>query len=403
MKILLATTAIIPKGGGIASYNQELLNAFSETTSFSVLTEEPLSEYPGIEKIYSAYGRNCYSLDFCEEIVKKINNDCYDIIINSSSLLMSIIAPYVNAPICSVSHFVDGKLAFLAGFNSQYISRIVALSFYGKKHIEDTFKIVDNDKVQVVYNFVHSNEDSIDTSKKDLRPLTIVYPGGTSIKKSFDIVMRTLRKLIKTKLDFKFYWLGGTTLPSAKLCLASNLSKLIKKDNRVVFTGRIPREDAMAIMNIANIFLLPSRGEGCPMTLLEAIQGGCIPIVSDARHGSREILENGNFGVIVKNEDSNSLFDALCDILKYPDKYSDNYVNTYQYSRDCLSEEKWIDSMRKIIYECISCSKEFVNINKIHFEQNVRSLRWALYKERVVTMCDSLKSSIICNLFYITK
>lgn len=403
MKILLATSAIIPNGGGIASYNQELLSVIKEGNIVSVLTDEDLTTYEGLHTVYSTKGDDCYSFDYCKEKVDLLNNERYDLIINSNSLLISIIAPYLNSPICSVSHFVNGRLALIAGHNAQYINRIVALSYYGKKFLDNYFAIEDKEKVQVVYNFIHTETRPFDEAKIAKRPLIIVYPGGTSVKKSFDVVMRALRKLIKTDLDFKFYWLGGLKLPSSKLCLASDVSKLIRKDSRIFFTGKILRDEAMAIMQSANVFLLPSRGEGCPMTLLEAMQGGCIPVVSDAKHGSREILENGNFGVIVKNDDSRELFTCLSKILTQHEKYEGSYRVSYDYIREELSESKWITQMQNIIVDCIKDKKDFINIEPVNFKMNAQALKRSLKKIRFETMLASMKTSIICNYMYLSK
>lgn len=402
MKVLLATSAIIPKGGGIASYNQELISVFSQYNT-SLLTDEDIGEYSGMERVYSTYGSNCYSYKYCNKMIEIINKDNYDIIINSGSLLLTIISPYLVSSICSISHFVNGRLAILAGHNSYFVNRIIALSKYGKEFIDRKYSISNNEKVQVVYNFVHNNIEKLDISKISKTPLSIVYPGGTSIQKSFDVVMRTLQMLVKSNLEFNFYWMGPQTLPSAKLCLASNVSELVKKDERVIFTGYIPREEAVSLMKSANIFLLPSRGEGCPMTLLEAMQNGCIPVVSDAKHGSREILESAGIGVIVKNNDSKALFESISDILTYSDKYKFNYIKTFEYSRDILSEKQWINSMQNIFDSCIKETKITEDFTFRSFFLNTLRIRIDLFKERMLTIFSSLKTSFICNWFYITK
>lgn len=402
MKILLATSAIIPKGGGIASYNQELIGAFSKH-NISLLTDEDINQYEGMIKVYSTFGCNCYSYTYCEKMIDLINMDNYDIIINSSSLLITIISPYLKSPICAISHFVNGKLAILAGHNAQYVNRIIALSKYGKQFIDEKYFISDIDKVQVVYNFVHSNNNKFDKKKISNKPLSIIFPGGTSINKNFLIVMDTLRMLVKSDLEFNFYWIGSGTLPSAKLCFASDVSKLVREDSRIHFMGRISREQAISMMDSVNIFVLPSRGEGCPMTLLEAMSSGCIPIVSDAKHGSREILENANTGVIVRNNNSKDLFKSITDILMYPEKYESNYFKTFEYSKDVLSEMNWMNLMQSIIYDCINDRKNEIALTKKSFIINILRIKRDLYKERIKRIFLSLKSSFICNWFFLTK
>ncbi len=402
MKILLATSAIIPTGGGIASYNQELLSSFKENNTFSVLTDENIYDYNGIEKVISTFNHNPFSYEYSRFLVNEINENNYDVIINSNSLALSIITPYLKTPIISISHFVNGKLAITAGHNANFISKIIVLSHYGKMFEEKTYNILDQEKISVVYNFVHS-EDDIMISKQNRNTIKIVYPGGTSIKKSFELVMMALRKLIKTDLNFEFLWLGDLKLPSAKFCFAKNLTELIKKDYRVTFTGKLSRQEAVEQIKSANIFLLPSRGEGCPMTLLEAMQTGCIPIVSDAKHGSREILEDGKFGIIILNEDYESIYNSLCNVLLNHEKYMYNYDKTYKYVNKVLSETVWRNKMETIIKDSISREKKSQTLTKKDFKKNINKLKFSLFKDRVKTILASIRSCIYSNYMFFSK
>ena len=405
MKILLATSAIIPSGGGIASYNQELINAIGQNNAIYALTDEKLEKASKIIKVYSTYGKNIYSYEYCQSLVNQLNSSNYDLIINSNSKVISIICPYLSIPIVSVSHFVNGKLAIVAGYNAQFIERIIALSFYGKQFIERKFNVLDESKIKVIHNSVDLTDDIFDVKKTKVTTIKIVYPGGTSIQKSFDVVIRVLRKLSKDKsLNFKFYWLGNKILPSADICLAKDISSLINPDKRILFLGKIKRDKAIEIMKESNIFLLPSRGEGCPMTLLEAMQFGCIPIVSDAHHGSREILEDGDFGLIVKNNSVNSLYKAILSVMTLHENYSENYLKTYNYSRTHLSKKAWISQMQNLIKESvIKSSKEVVLLSKKHFVHNVRKFKAAIWIERRKDQLRSLLSSIICNWLFLSK
>lgn len=404
MRILLASSAIIPSGGGIASYNQELIKAIAPNNEIDVITEEIIDHADNIKNVISIYGRNINDFDYCKELVEHINNSKYNLIINSNSKLISIICPYLTCSIVSVSHFVNGKIAIIAGYNAQYIQKIIALSYYGKQFIEKKYKIIDSCKVNVVYNFVHQINTPLNSQKIEKKPIKIVYPGGTSIQKNFDTVMKALRMLIKNKsIQFSFIWLGGMRLPSARFCLPKDVSCLVRDDERVTFTGTVKREEAIKILSETNIFLLPSRGEGCPMTLLEAMQFGCVPVVSDAHHGSREILEDGKFGFITKNSDAKDLYSTLLKILRNHSEYTDNYRQTFEYSRTNLSKEIWQEQMQKLIEDSIKGSKEVSELTKSNFKKNVRKLNLAIRIERTKEQLRSLKSCIICNWLYLTR
>lgn len=370
MKILLATSKAIPSGGGIASYNQELVNLLGSENEVYLLTDADENDVLGYRKTFRTYGNSNTDYDYCSRLVRKIDEASYDCIINSASSFLPVIAPFLEAKIVSVSHFVNGKLAINAGYNADYQSAIVALSEYGKRFIESKFNTSPS-LVKVLYNFVPLYTTPR-LSKIEHTPLRIVYPGGTSIKKSVDVVQALVYRLLKSNLDFEFYWLGGTILPSSKFSLFGlhTTNDLFPSDSRLKITGIIPREEAMRIMESANIFILPSRGEGCPMTLLEAMRGGCIPIVSDAHHGSRELLEKSKVGFVVRQGSSVDLFRVISKIISNHAKFHNMYMQSYEFLRDNLSQDLWGRKMREIIACACDGQKKCIPLTKEAFKKS---------------------------------
>ena len=367
MRILLATSAAVPSGGGIASYNQELLKAFSSDNSLYLLTDSQESNVIGFKTTQSTFGHSVTSFEYVKDLVEQINASKYDIIINSNSAFIPVISPFLNAPIVSVSHFVDGMLAYNAGYNNKYLNAIISLSEYGKEYILSKFKIADKEKVKVIYNFVHPKYSVIDKTSNPI--LTIVYPGGTSIKKSFDVVMQAAMMLKRTNLKFRFIWLGGTKLPSARFSLLkiSDIRQILFGDDRIEIKGVVPREDAELIMSSANVFLLPSRGEGCPMTLLEAMRSGCIPIISDAKHGSLDLINMSGAGIIVPQDNYKELFKQLVDIINNHKKYSYLYDKTKEFSTTKLTPTEWKKQMEEVIFKAVSIPKIVEHLSKDAF------------------------------------
>ncbi len=68
------------------------------------------------------------------------------------------------------------------------------------------------------------------------------------------------------------------------------------KASHVRWTGALSHSDALALYPQHDVFVLPSRAEGFPVTLLEAMAAGVVPVVSDLPSGVREVVEPGVTG-----------------------------------------------------------------------------------------------------------
>jgi len=97
-----------------------------------------------------------------------------------------------------------------------------------------------------------------------------------------------------------------------------NLKKLAKElglEKNVEFIGRIPRENTSPYYQEASIFVLPSFNEGMSNAMLEALASG-LPLIATDTGGTKELLENGKNGFIVKMKDSQDLADKIEILIK---------------------------------------------------------------------------------------
>ena len=83
----------------------------------------------------------------------------------------------------------------------------------------------------------------------------------------------------------------------------------------------------------ASLFMMTSACEGLPMTILEAQQFGCVPILYDSFASARDVVADGDNGVLVLNGDRNAYIEQL-------KKLMSNVVLRTQMSTECIRSSK---------------------------------------------------------------
>ena len=80
------------------------------------------------------------------------------------------------------------------------------------------------------------------------------------------------------------------------------------------------RSDPERFLAKAAVFVLPSRFEGMPNALLEAMAAGLAVIVTDASPGPLEVVEPGVSGVVVPSDDPVALAEAMQELAADPER-----------------------------------------------------------------------------------
>jgi len=94
-------------------------------------------------------------------------------------------------------------------------------------------------------------------------------------------------------------------------------SRVLGVADRVVFTGFISEEEKADHFRLADVYVMPSSGEGFGFVFLEALACG-VPVISGNRDGGREALMQGQFGMLVDPADAVALKSAIITALKGP-------------------------------------------------------------------------------------
>jgi glycosyltransferase involved in cell wall biosynthesis len=141
---------------------------------------------------------------------------------------------------------------------------------------------------------------------------TVVTAGRLVPAKGFDVLIRAHARLQALGLDHNLLIIGEGPLRAELEALTSSLDV----QSSVFMPGFV--SNPFPIVRAAPIFVLASRYEGFPMVLLEALGVGAPALATDCPGGSREILENGKYGLLVEPESEAALARAISRLLADP-------------------------------------------------------------------------------------
>lgn len=129
---------------------------------------------------------------------------------------------------------------------------------------------------------------------------------GRDRQKGFDEVLEALPGLLKEHPDLVYLIVGDGPDRQRLQTKAQTLGV----SAAVVFSGRIAEEEKVDHYRLADLYVMPSRGEGFGIVILEALACG-IPVIGSKVDGTREALLDGRLGVLVDPADPAELIAAV--------------------------------------------------------------------------------------------
>lgn len=122
--------------------------------------------------------------------------------------------------------------------------------------------------------------------------LRLVYLGRLDEdQKAVLLLPRIASQLTASGVDFHFDIIGDG--PDR-----DRLEDAFAHAARATFHGTLRREEALSFLQRAHLFVLPSRYEGVPWALLEAMACGCVPIVSRIAGTTDSVVDHGMNGLL---------------------------------------------------------------------------------------------------------
>lgn len=178
-------------------------------------------------------------------------------------------------------------------------------------------------KVKYLPNGFFSDLADVDLSKIKKEKIILTVGRIGTYPKNTELLIESLIELENDLKDWKVYLVGPMT-EDFKIWLNNRLVDHSKLKNKIVITGNITdKKELYQIYAKSSIFVLPSRYEGFPLVIQEAMHFACYPIITNCFPAADEVIRTGKngFGDIV-NQSENNLNNVLksIEIINYLEK-----------------------------------------------------------------------------------
>ncbi len=250
------------------------------------------------------------------KLIKLNRKEKFDLIytIGESGALAQIIKRILNKPI--VHHLVLTWQTKLDNIEDKWDLReytwVIPLILLNK------LSVFGADKIITLCTFFKSEAIKFYNLNKNM---IVVIPNGVDIQEGEDKTSNVREKYGIGDGNMVFLFVGGTqkrkginelvkafnlaNIPNKKLIVVGNITKdfqILNKNKRmgkdVILTGRVTNETLKDIYLCSDIFVLPTKWEGQPIAVLEAMSYG-LPIITTNKYGMVDQVDDGITGLLL--------------------------------------------------------------------------------------------------------
>ncbi len=170
--------------------------------------------------------------------------------------------------------------------------------------IKENYKFFDKKKIKIIPNTISNNINPKMNYLLD-KKINIICVGRLEYQKGYEILLKSLKLLKKDNINFNcdIYGEGSQKIDILKKIKFFHLSKNVKLKG--------VKKNILNIYKSYDIYILSSKFEGFPNSLLEALSSGLACISSDCDYGPKEIIKNRKNGILFKNNNYLDLYKKL--------------------------------------------------------------------------------------------
>jgi glycosyltransferase involved in cell wall biosynthesis len=138
---------------------------------------------------------------------------------------------------------------------------------------------------------------------------TVLFAGKLEARKGYRTLLQAIPEILKLHPDAMFVFAGnGETAEASRIVERLGVSRSVQ------VLGWVSPLEMDGLYGDASVFCLPSRNEGVPMSVLEAMSHG-VPVVCTPVGGLPEIIDDGKNAILAQVDDAASLTTGIVGLL----------------------------------------------------------------------------------------
>jgi glycosyltransferase involved in cell wall biosynthesis len=265
-----------------------------------------------------------------------------------------IIGSLLGIPTILSERSAETKKPFFIRIINKIISPLdgflIANSYMGAKRVIENNEFL-QEKVKVIYNGIPIERFQKPIPSEKKHKLRIEF--GLEEEIVIGIIGRLENKK-NHELLFAAYKIVKDHFPNSRiLCVGDGsrkeelreLVKAIELNDRVVFAGL--RNDIVECLAIMSILVLPSRIEGLPNVILEAMAAKC-PVIATDVGGVGELIRDGVTGFLVKPGNKQDLAEKITYVLSNQNHVEDVKRNAYSFVNKNFSISRMVKETAEV-------------------------------------------------------
>ena len=282
-----------------------------------------------------------HTLSGIVSLFKKINKEKYDIIHAQAGIPPCLIGKILGTNlIIEHKHGLDFTTEQISSMNmvklcyerlkKYFVNKTLTGCESDRKTLISKFNYK-KENVTVIYNGIEGEAEFIE--KRINKKFTVGTIGRLTFQKGQEYLIEAANILVNKGYDFEFHIYGEGEMKNEYLSLIRSFDL----EKNVLLKGYT--ENITQTMNTFDLFVLPSRYEGIPYVILEAMKAS-VPVISTDVGGIKEVITDMSNGILVVKENPEELAKKILLLhdskelrIQISDKARNDFIEKYTISK----------------------------------------------------------------------